>query len=82
MSNLDKYIRRSEKLDYISLEGLPGIRISNSEGVVDNDFILTFLPITAPMVMIKNPHTHDFDQILTFIGSDPDNILDLGVRRS
>lgn len=78
MSNYENLIRSSEHLDYVSLEGVPGIKIRNSEGVINQDMMLTVLPIKSPNVMIKHPHKHEFDQILTFWGSNPDNMLDLG----
>ncbi len=32
--------------------------------------------ITEPYLMIKEPHSHDFDQFLCFLGFDPMNIRD------
>lgn len=47
MNNYEKYIRSFERLDYASLEGLPAIQIRNSDGVIDNDIVVTLLPVTA-----------------------------------
>jgi hypothetical protein len=37
------------------------------------DFSMGIAYITKPVVMGGDPHSHDFDQILFFIGADPKN---------
>ena len=38
----------------------------------------TWMPIVKPHTMAKNSHTHTFSEYLVFMGSDPENITDLG----
>ena len=40
------------------------------------DFSMGIAYITKPVVMGGDPHLHDFDQILFFIGADPKNAKD------
>ncbi len=37
------------------------------------NFMLSQTPITKPFMMIKAPHKHDFDQIIFFLGTNPEN---------
>jgi hypothetical protein len=41
-------------------------------------FAITY--ITQPLLMIKEPHKHDFDQFLCFMGGDPTNFKDFGAE--
>ena len=36
--------------------------------------------ISQPILMVKEPHTHDFDEFLVFLGCDPTNALDFGAE--
>jgi hypothetical protein len=42
------------------------------------DFHMTWWAITEPFEMIHEPHAHDFDQYVMFVGGDITNMLDLG----
>ena len=39
---------------------------------------LSWWPISKPMAMVKDTHSHDFDQYLMFIGGDLTNMNELG----
>jgi hypothetical protein len=36
--------------------------------------------VSGPTVMYKDPHTHDFDEFLCFLSSDPGTPFDLGAE--
>jgi hypothetical protein len=38
---------------------------------------IVYVPILKPMLMVDEPHAHDFDQFVCFLGSDPNNIGNL-----
>ena len=40
------------------------------------DFSLGWSLLTEPFVMVADHHKHDFDQIIFFMGGDPNNALD------
>lgn len=41
-------------------------------------FSLGLSYLTEPFVMVEEAHTHDFDQVVYFLGGDPSNIGDFG----
>ena len=41
-------------------------------------FTLSWVPITEAFLMAPEPHVHDWDEFLMFIGGDTTNLLDLG----
>lgn len=40
------------------------------------NFSLGWSFITAPFLMVAESHKHDFDQIIFFMGGDPNNVVD------
>ena len=46
----------------------------------DIKYSMAYRCITEPMIMAKEPHEHDFEQFLFFLGSDPMDIGDLGAE--
>ena len=40
------------------------------------DFSLGWSFLTEPFLMVAESHNHDFDQIIFFMGGDPNNIVD------
>jgi hypothetical protein len=36
--------------------------------------------VAKPIVMVEEPHKHDFDEFLCFFGADPANSFDLGAE--
>ena len=53
----------------------PMIRYDGKEASNAN-FTYSVSYITQPLLMIKEPHKHDFDQFVCFIGGDPGNFKD------
>ena len=54
----------------------PILRVTTNEDFTGGaDFMATFTCISQPFVMIKEAHSHDYDQVLFFIGG---NIMDMG----
>ena len=43
-------------------------------------FSLGLSYLTEPFVMVEEAHTHDFDQIVYFLGGDPSNVGDFGAE--
>ncbi len=43
-----------------------------------SDFSLICLPVTRPNVMEKQPHAHDFDMYVTFVGFHENGMNELG----
>jgi hypothetical protein len=41
---------------------------------------LTSMCISEPLLMDAAPHSHDYDQLLCFIGGNPQNIFDFGAE--
>jgi hypothetical protein len=41
-------------------------------------FIMNWSYLTEPFVMVEESHSHDFEQVLCFIGGDPTNIHEFG----
>jgi len=44
------------------------------------DFSLGWSYLTEPFLMVGDAHTHDFDQIIFFLGGDPNNISEFGAE--
>jgi len=42
------------------------------------DFRMSWWAISEPFEMISEPHCHDFDQFILFVGGDTTNMKDLG----
>jgi hypothetical protein len=64
-----------------SMTGIPTLHACAEEGCVASkipDFPneITMMVITAPVNMNPNPHAHDYDQILAFLGSNPLNLFE------
>lgn len=55
-----------------------GLRM-NEEGVTGHSpFSLSWVPITKAFLMAPEPHVHDWDEFLMFIGGDANDLLNLG----
>ena len=46
----------------------------------DSGYRMDWFCVTEPFLMINDPHTHDFDQIIFFLGGDPNNIGEFGAE--
>ena len=44
------------------------------------NFSMGYSFLTEPFLMVEEAHTHDFDQILWFLGGDPGNIGEFGAE--
>lgn len=44
------------------------------------NFSMGYSFLTEPFLMVEEAHTHDFDQILWFLGGDPGNVGDFGAE--
>ncbi len=82
-SKLEKYIRRNMKvpkeIQQRHLEAKsPVLSLSSDKTLGNKNFSLSWWPISKPFEMVSEPHAHDFDQFLIFVGGDIKNMTDLG----
>ena len=57
----------------------PALSLGRKEGGAGYPpFALSWVPITQAFEMAPEPHVHDWDEILMFIGGDATNMLELG----
>ena len=54
------------------------LRMDEMQGATYSPFTLSWVPITEAFLMAPEPHVHDWDEFLMFIGGDTTNLLDLG----
>jgi hypothetical protein len=54
------------------------LRMNKGEITGHSPFALSWVPITEAFLMAPEPHVHDWDEFLMFIGGDTTNMLDLG----
>ncbi|MBN2238259.1 MAG: hypothetical protein JW712_00665 [Dehalococcoidales bacterium] len=55
-----------------------GMRMEEMADSTYKPFGLSWVPITEAFLMAPEPHVHDWDEFLMFIGGDTTNFLDLG----
>jgi hypothetical protein len=80
-SNLQQYIRDARMTTDIPHPEVTKPRLALKSRIGDfgsRDFSMTWWPITEPFEMIGEPHAHDFDQYVIFVGGDITNMMDLG----
>jgi hypothetical protein len=82
-SKLEKYIRREVETPAEIQERLPevtapSLQLKSDRDFGDKNFQLGWIAVTTPFMMEKEPHKHDSDQFLLFIGGDLTNMMDLG----
>jgi len=82
-SKLEKYIKRDMKVpEEIQQRHLevksPVLGLSSDQKLGNKNFALSWWPISEPFEMVSEPHAHDFDQFLIFVGGDLKNMTDLG----
>lgn len=68
-----KHVLRSAFKTHHQLEGL-----SANGDELNADCILTHHVIYKPELMLKEPHAHDFHQLLCFLGTNPMKVRDFG----
>jgi hypothetical protein len=82
-SKLEKYIRRDMKVPkeiqqrHLEVKS-PVLALSSDKTLGNKNFSLSWWPISEPFEMVSEPHAHDFDQFLMFVGGDIKNMTDLG----
>jgi mannose-6-phosphate isomerase-like protein (cupin superfamily) len=82
-SKLEKYIKRDMKVPkeiqqrHLEVKS-PVLGLVSDQTLGSKDFALSWWPISEPFEMISEPHAHDFDQFLIFVGGDIKNMTDLG----
>jgi hypothetical protein len=54
----------------------PQIGVSGSRDLAGANFSLGFSFLTQPFLMVAEAHKHDFDQIIFFLGGNPENVAD------
>ena len=58
----------------------PMVHLNGEKDGGGADITLSQSWITQPFLMIKEPHTHDHDQFLIFIGNNPMDVRDFGAE--
>ena len=84
-SKFEQYIKRDlwhksypEDFHAEVVKPVLGLRIDEREGATYSPFALSWVPITEAFLMAPEPHVHDWDEFLMFIGGDATDMLDLG----
>jgi hypothetical protein len=81
-SKYGKYILRGAKGEKPGREK-PGVTTATLEGLKDWGGIqhrMHWNYISQPVLMVEEPHSHDFDEFLCFLGIDPSNALNFGAE--
>ncbi len=58
----------------------PQVAIGGSRDLGGANFSMGWSYLTKPFLMVAEAHTHDFDQIIFFLGGDPGNVADFGAE--
>lgn len=56
------------------------VAIGGARDLNNANFSLGWSYLTEPFLMVEEAHTHDFDQIILFLGGDPGNVGDFGAE--
>jgi hypothetical protein len=77
----EKYIRREP----LEIGKIPGINLANLTLLGQKEFNMAsyhmgMFCVPKPMVMVPEAHAHDFDQIVCFIGGNPENMKEFGAE--
>ncbi len=56
------------------------VAVAGGSDLDGTDFSLGWSYLTEPFLMVGDAHTHDFDQIIFFLGGDPNNISEFGAE--
>jgi hypothetical protein len=56
----------------------PRILLEGEKDAGGANYTMVYNCIAEPFLMVENAHTHDYDQFLAFIGSNPMDFGDLG----
>jgi hypothetical protein len=58
----------------------PQVAVGGSRDLSGANFSLGWSYLTEPFLMVAEAHTHDFGQIIFFLGGDPKNIGEFGAE--
>jgi hypothetical protein len=56
----------------------PQINVGGAHHLNGISFTMNWSYLTEPFSLVDHSHTHDFDQVICFLGGDPTNIRDFG----
>jgi hypothetical protein len=56
--------------------GAPQVGAFGAKDLNGANFSLGWSFLTEPFLMVGDSHQHDFDQVIFFLGSDPNNVVD------
>jgi hypothetical protein len=58
----------------------PQVAVAGSQDLNGSSFSMGWSYLTEPFLMVAETHTHDFDQIIFFLGGNPNNVGDFGAE--
>jgi len=58
----------------------PQVAVAGARDLNGADFSLGWSFLTEPFLMVAEAHTHDFDQVIFFLGGDPNDIGEFGAE--
>ena len=78
-SKYDKYIVPAPIMQSVMFPAIkcPQINVGSKQ-LADIPFTMNWSYLTEPFVMVDKSHSHEFNQIIVFIGGDPTNIREFG----
>ena len=58
----------------------PQVAVAGARDLNNASFSLGWSYLTEPFLMVAEAHTHDFDQVIFFLGGDPSNVGEFGAE--
>jgi hypothetical protein len=56
----------------------PQINVFGGDHLHGINFTMNWSYLTEPFTLVDHPHTHEFDQVICFLGGNPQNIREFG----
>ncbi len=56
----------------------PQINVFGGDHLHGISFTMNWSYLTEPFTLVDHPHTHEFDQVICFLGGNPQNISEFG----
>ena len=75
-----KYGKHVIKEPFVTIPHYTGPSILSHEGEFDADVCMGYHCLANAEYKAERPHTHDYHELLCFIGGDPTNIEDFGAE--
>jgi len=75
-----KYGKHVIKEPFVTIPHYTGPSIVSHEGEFDADVCMGYHCLANAEYKAERPHTHDYHELLCFIGGDPTNIEDFGAE--